>query len=185
MSDRFDVVPIWRGHWRGLSMRQGRTTRSDDLARAVTIAVPGGVFLLVGALNWELPDATAAAIIAAGGLITAGSVTAFAQLAAWRSRLTERQSDYDEADRPLRQMIDESVSHILLVVIESVAVVLVAALSTAGMPKSLTVIASAVTMALLAHIALLFVVLASQLYSAYTQINRVDDSVNGFYRIRH
>jgi len=191
MASRLNLAPVFRAHWRGLSMRRknadgGLDYQPDIVSRLLTLAIPsaaaaGMLFWLRDVdKTWSLPPEFAGVAIAAAALTSAALVQAFTQLASWRIRLTDRNRP---TEAPFRAMVDEAVSHVLLATLESVLIVASAAgsLMLAGWAARLC---TALTCALTAHLLFLFVLLVPRLYSTYVQTSEVDERLDGYTRAR-
>ena len=82
-------------------------------------------------------------------------------------------------------MMDEAATHLLLAVQESVLMVPLAVLGLILTNQGLWFLAAYVPLVLLGtHVTWLFLLVVPRLYSAYTQVNEVDEAVDGYARTR-
>lgn len=196
MASRLDLLPVWLGHWRGLSMRTYRYDLPEDddrslvlepdrPAQVLTILVPVLAAAVSGVLawrqngDWSLDNDVAGVAIAGASLLSAGMLTAFSLLASWRERLSSASL---RRQRPLRAMIDEAVAHVLLAALESallVGVSVLAMLLNGWLAKACAVLAAGYG----AHVLFLFILLVPRMYSGYAQTADVEERLDGHSRI--
>lgn len=110
---RFDLSPIVRGHWKGLTNGVGDAACPDWPARLTLVLVPGFIVGATILLDWHLSQP--APILAGISLLAGALLGAFAQLSTLRLKLTE----WSEAAKPERwrverELIDETAAHILM-----------------------------------------------------------------------
>lgn len=187
---RFSIVPVIRGHWKGLTNdRPDGTTKPDFATRCALLVIPLAIAGCTLWFGWQItsPAATLSAI----ALLSAGLLGVFTQLSGLRVRLTERQ-DEEWLDVE-RDGIDEAVAHILFAFILCIAT---SALLVVGMnsippspntdgnvvPQLLSKCWSAPILAIASYILLTMFILVPKLYSAYTEMNEVRNELNGFHR---
>lgn len=196
MANRLNLLPVWLGHWRGLTMRRYRYDLPEDddrslsvgpdvLARSLTLAIPvlagvvAAVVLWGKAPTWHIAGDVAGVVVAAAALMSGGLLGAFSLLAAWRERLDQNGR---RRQRPLRAMIDEAVAHILLATLES-ALLVAAAFGALVARGFLAEAFACFAVALGAHVLYLFVLLVPRLYSVYAQTVDVDELMDGHTRV--
>ncbi|MGV9452119.1 hypothetical protein [Streptomyces sp. NPDC003635] len=183
MLDRFNVAPILRGHWKGLTNGQYLVHRPDLAARAILL-LP---LLLFGYLFWRGASlASPAALLTGAALLAGGMLSAFTHLSTLRLKITEWDGD-DGVSRfsVEKDMLDETAAHLLT---GSLACVLDAASLVIGMNVSLdkeghlTGFWAALSAGISLYVLLIFVVILPRLYSAYVEINSVTGRMSGFTR---
>lgn len=184
---RFSILPIFRGHWRGLTndLADG-TTAPDWPVRITLVAVAAAVLVCSYILGWQI--ASPSATLSAMALLSAGLLGVFTQLSSLRIRLTDRP---DEAWLDVeRDGIDEAVAHVLfafLLCISSGALLVIGMNLVAwyrpGTPE-LDRWWSGPVLAIGAYIVMTFLILVPKLYAAYTEMNSVRNELNGFHRRR-
>lgn len=183
MLDRFNVAPILRGHWKGLTNGQYLVARPDLAARAILL-LPIGLF---GYLLWRGASlASPAALLTGAALLAGGMLSAFTHLSTLRLKITEWDGEGGASRFSVeRDMLDETAAHLLT---GSLACVLDAASLVIGMNVSLdkngqlTGFWAALSSAISLYVLLIFVVVLPRLYSAYVEINRVAGRLSGFTR---
>ncbi|MFE3552579.1 hypothetical protein ACFXN2_28370 [Streptomyces kronopolitis] len=183
MLDRFNVTPILRGHWKGLTNGQYLVYRPDFTARAIFLTP----LALFGYLLWSGASLKSpAALLTGAALLAGGMLSAFTHLSTLRLKITE----WDEGGsagrfQMERDMLDETAAHLLT---GSLACVLDAASLVIGMNASLdkqghlTGFWAALSAAISSYVLLIFVVILPRLYSAYVEINGVAKNLSGFTR---
>ncbi|WP_447038277.1 hypothetical protein [Streptomyces sp. DSM 118878] len=185
MLDRFNVAPILRGHWKGLSNGQYLTHRPDLSARAVLLlpVVLFGFMIYRGA-----GLATPAALLTGAALLAGGMLSAFTHLSTLRLKITEWDGD-ERVSRfsTERDMLDETAAHLLT---GSLACIIDAASLVVGMNVGLdknghlTGFWAALSAGISLYVLLLFIVVLPRLYSAYVEINAVAGRLSGFTRTK-
>lgn len=183
MTDRFSVLDLLRGHWKGLRNRTyGKTVSSKRDLGAVSVLLGVPLIVLVAALwrGWKLSDSEA--LLNGVSLLVGGLLAAFGQMAAWRARLTRRRDGRTVSDRPARDSIDEAVAHILWAVFISLVelVLLVIAANTTDAAGSSPAALSAFIYAAGTYLLLLLLLVLPKLYQAYDKANDLDDEMSGF-----
>ena len=180
--ERLNPFYLYRGHWKTLSDYRKLKPRAAWVLRVFLLVVPVAVGLWFGACNGELksPDA----ILAGLALLAGALLAAFAQLASWRLRLTQRQKQLPNVERVDRDALDETSAQLLVAAYES-------ALATVALVVAMNVEASssgaisgwwaAGAVALSIHVVLIFLVAIPRLYSAYVSINGVREELSGFH----
>jgi hypothetical protein len=180
-TDRFDQLPVLRGHWMALGRRSPtRTIGPDRWARTVLLVVPAIVTLSGIIFSWRLanPDG----LLAGVSLLAGSLVGVFSLLATWRERLADRQRMYSEVRSADCAAVDEAVVHVLIAILTCViiAVLLVAGGSGSTHYRLLTTIWASVVYGFSSYLTLVFLMIIPALYSAYIRSNAVSDDLNGF-----
>lgn len=191
MLGRFDVTPVFRGHWKGLTrgdihppqpIPDGWTARADWRTRTGLIAIPLVVTVVILVRHGQLSAPTS--LLTAVALLTGGILTVFAALSTLRLKLTE----WDERtiDRDLdRSSLDESVAHLMAGALACVvdAVVLVIGMNLRQPnTEAITGIPAALAAGISSYVVLIFIIIIPRLYSAYVEINQVPEHLDGFTR---
>ena len=190
-STRFNIVPLFRGHVRTLSVREPDRGEQDSypLDRAslgILVVLPAAAWVAASILAWRrhaaaLDPGWIGVIAAASTLLSAALLGAFSLLGQWRSRLNERahQSESVAArEWPVRALIDEAVTTTLVGVFDSVLVILLALVGGVLHGWVLWLALGAMIGAGV-HLGLLFLMLVVCLYSAYTQSEDVPEALDG------
>jgi hypothetical protein len=181
MLSRFNLIPVVRGSWKGLSDSQ---YKPDWFARAALTLLPGALF--VGMLLWGGRLAAPTPILTAVSLLAGGMLSAFTHLSTLRLKITEWLSSPDIDDeflRDEREMLDESAAHLLT---GAMACAIAAGILVLGMNVALdgkgaiTGLWAALSSAASAYVLLLFIMAVPRLYSAYVDINKVSSKLSGF-----
>ena len=184
---RFSILPILRGHWRGLTNDLSDGTTIPDWPVRIALGSVSGVVLVCSyVLGWQIASPTAT--LSAMALLSAGLLGVFTQLSSLRIRLTDRP---DEAWLDVeRDGIDEAVAHVLLAFLLCISsgALLVAGMNLVawyrpGTPE-LDRWWSGPVLAIGAYILMTFLILVPKLYSAYTEMNSVRNELNGFHRTK-
>ncbi|MFD5014620.1 hypothetical protein [Streptomyces chartreusis] len=181
MLDRFNVAPILRGHWKGLTNGKYLVPRADIFARVV-LSLPFGLFLYLFIHGATL--ASPGALLTGAALLAGGMLSAFTHLSTLRLKITE----WDDGDKVSqfkveKEMLDETAAHLLT---GSLACVLDAAALVIGMNVSLdkkghlTGFWAALSAGISFYVLLIFIVILPRLYSAYVDINGVSGRLSGF-----
>ncbi|QFG08101.1 membrane protein [Gordonia phage PCoral7] len=194
---RFNIFPLLRGHWRGLTVvnKVGEHAGADVLTRLALVVLSSGAAAWV----WfaDVRFAAPAALLSGFALLSGVLLSVFAQLASMRVRLTDAENTSNRR-RVLKDSLDESVAHVLIAAIlglvASVTIVismamyrpeLVAAPNPKDPPVPVAtdpVIAgwpAAVVSAVGVYEVLLLLMIMARLYSAYTRVNDVSDLLDG------
>ncbi|WP_091101164.1 hypothetical protein [Micromonospora citrea] len=188
MLSRFNIVPVLRGHWKGLSDGRYRTYRPDWVARCI-LAAPVGVFVLMlwsgTGLAAPTPLLTAVALLAGGMLST------FTHLSTLRLKLTEWLEKFDDGEDARfvveRESLDETAAHLLagsLVCAIDAAVLVVGMNVSTSDRGALEGIWAALGGGLSSYILLVFIMVMPRMYSAYVEINSVSTKLSGFSKDR-
>ncbi|WP_314178110.1 hypothetical protein [Streptomyces winkii] len=186
MFSRFNVAPILRGHWKGLSDGEYSKWRPDRTSRALLVA-PAAVFLFMlssdGVLKSPTPLLTGVALLAGGML------SAFTHLSALRLKITEWNIERDTPEFSTeKDSLDESAAHLLagaLVCILDAATLVIGMNIALRKDGALTGFWAALASGLSAYVFLVFVAILPKLYSAYVDINRVKGELSGFTKSLH
>lgn len=187
---RLNPAAILHGHWKGLSMRSYRggelvDVRPDHWARIVCVVVPACAALLVVLFPPRLDASSSLGLaLAWAALSSSGLLGTFTLLASWRAKLSERaerEQYYKDKELPLRSLLDESVAHVLLGVLDSLALAAVAAVAFI-VRGALALPAAALVGLLFAHTLVLFVIVTTRVYGAYTEAEDVPIEADGFVR---
>lgn len=191
---RLNLVPLWRGHIRGLSSRhyEGGELVSftpDWTARTVGLLVPAVTGCLIAnarPVSSENLLNLLGIALAWAALASAGLLSTFTLLAAWRGRLSEATSQKERWSReaPLRGLIDEAAAHSMFGVVEALGVAAFAGFASIAADPWQGLL-WAVSAALVAHTIFLFGLIATRLYSAYVQAEDVPPEVDGFDKAQH
>ncbi len=183
---RFDPTPLLRGHWKGLLDARFQRYQPDWWARGLLVVVPLGLAGLTLLLDWSIKTPTS--LLSAVALLAGALVGAFGSISTMRLKLTEwvAAQDDDEHLQRERDMIDETVAHMLTAALLSavLAVLLVIGDSTSGASGVVTGALAALIIGLGTYVALLFALVVPLLYAAYLTINQVRDRLSGFARGR-
>ncbi|WP_206474737.1 hypothetical protein [Dietzia sp. KRD202] len=185
MFDRFDLRSIFRAQWRSLSYfgdRGADGTRAvhpDIVARVVLLAVPIAVCGAMWIFDGVLRNATV--FLTASTLFSAVLLGVFAQLASLRSRFTADEPTPQDQDQ--RDVLDESVNHVMAAEIGAIAasILLAVGLGTSGSSTICGPLAWVVS-GTLAYVAVVILMLLPNLLYAYTRTNNVDSALSGFGR---
>lgn len=178
---RLDLRPILRGHWYGLTDGRTKTDEPDWPTRIVLLAT----VLLVPIGLWRDFQLAAPGPLLSGVALLAGAlVGSFGTMTTLRLKLNDIGEIDDAALAPERDLLDESVSHILLAALVAAltAATLVIGTNTTEADHPVTGFWAALAIALSTYLALLFALILPRLYSAYVQINNVRPALNGQYR---
>ncbi|MEW1866355.1 hypothetical protein AB0399_39290 [Streptomyces sp. NPDC088194] len=181
MSARFNVLPVLRGHWKGLTDGRRAIHRGDKVARS-SIGIPLAVFLLMYLRDGKL--ASPAPLLTGVSLLAGGMLSAFTHLSSLRLRIT----DWDGAGgisrfEVERRMLDETAAHLLT---GSLLCAIDAGSLVVGMNISLSKSGhlygfwAALSTALSSYILVIFIFVIPRLYSAYVEINGVGGELSGF-----
>lgn len=180
---RFDLRPIIRGHWYGLS--DGR--RTDDGGDWPTrIALLSTVLLVPAGMQFDWKLAAPGPLLGGVALLAGALIGSYGTLSTLRLRLLDLADPHDEALEPERDLLDESVAHLLLAALVAAltAASLVIGTNTTPMNEPVTGFWAALAIALSTYLLLLFVLVLPRLYAAYVQINVVRPALNGQHRRR-
>jgi hypothetical protein len=182
-GQRFDPLPLIWGHWKSIINAEFERYQPDWLARGLLAVTPVGLFIASLVDDWSIKTPTA--LLSGMALFSGALLSAFGSLSSLRLRLT---SDWaapdDENTQPARDMIDETVAHLLTAALASAATAVALVIGTNNLDKSGHIggVMGAVIVALGGYVALLFFLVVPRLYSAYVLINKVRDKFNGFVR---
>ncbi len=181
---RFDPIPLLVGHWKSLLDGTYERYQPDWWARAVLMLVPGGLAAAALWQDWKIaaPDP----LLAGVALLAGALVGAFGNLSTFRLKLTEWADRDDDTLQVERDMIDETVSHVLMAALlcAVTAVALVIGTNASEPEAPITGVLAALIIFLGSYVALIFLLVLPRLYAAYVQINNVRDRFNGFTRGR-
>jgi hypothetical protein len=182
MFERFNPLPLLRGHWRGLTVDSldGTTTAGRDVAaRLVFIIVPVSLTVLAHQLGWRLN--APGSLLSGVALLAGGLLASFGQLTDFRQRLFDSMAFEGDGEALDRNMIDETVAHLLLAAflcgVDAVLLVIGMNMSRAGTNVD-GVMAAAIT-GVSSYVALLFLVAVPRLYVAYSTYNNVSRHISG------
>lgn len=184
MLNRLNLAPLFRAHWKGLT--NGVTSPTPDWpSRAVLIFIPLAVGAASISLDWRLKSP--AALLAGVALLAGSLLSAFTHLSSLRMKISEgAQRDSNRFDAE-RAMLDETAAHLLLACLACVvnAVTIVIGLNFRSDTKEeISGSWAAVSLATSSWIVVLFVLCLPRLYSAYVEINQVQEDLSGFTRRR-
>ena len=182
MTDRFDIRPLARAHWKVLSKDTPTGTAADWVARLGLLVPSALAGVLMYAFDGRL--ANTGVLLTAVSLLASGLLAVFAQLASLRLKLTEWFDDGHPIADNDKAALDESATHVLVACMISF---LNAAVLVAGMkfgPEgalSLRGPAAWISVSLFVYTLILAFMLVPRLLYAYTMVNRVRDDLSGFY----
>lgn len=185
MTDRFVVREIWRGHAKGLMSRDytqhNPTGRPDRVAWTILYATPavvGGVFFVAG---WEI--ASPESLLAGFALLVGAYLAAFAPIAAWRDRLTDRADERELTEGPVRDFLDSTAAHLCLAVLGAVLLValLIVGMNFADEDGALVSGWAAVVAAGGTFLLLLTLAIVRSLYATYAMVNKVREDLSGLH----
>lgn len=182
---RFNIMPVLRGHWKGLTDRRYVPRRADILAR-LSLLLPVAVFFLMWRRDGQL--AAPAPLLTGVALLMGGMLSAFTHLSVLRLKVTEWSSSGGDSRWEVeRGMLDETAAHLLA---GALLCAFDAAVLAVGMNVSVTKSGhlcgfwAAAAAALSSYILLIFIFIVPRLYSAYVDLNGVSAELNGFNRGR-
>lgn len=185
MWERFNVLPVLRGHWKGLTDGRYAGGRPDIAAR-ISLLAPVVIFSLILWRNGKL--AAPAALLTGVALMAGGMLSAFTHLSTLRLKITDWETPGSISRFEVeKDMLDETAAHLLT---GSLLCALNAAALVIGMNVSVTESGhlygfwSALAAALSSYVLIVFVFVIPRLYSAYVQMNSVRDDLNGFHRTK-
>jgi hypothetical protein len=180
--ERFNPTPLFRGHWRGLSVdtATGTATAYTDLAARVVFAVvPLGLVVCSYLLHWELK--APGPLLSGVSLLAGGLLASFGQLTSFRQRLYDSMVFEGDGEAMDRNMVDETVAHLLLAAFLCGidAALLVIGLNVSKTGASVTGLLGAAIIGVSAYIGILFLVAVPRLYVAYATYNKVSRHISG------
>ncbi|MEV7830351.1 hypothetical protein AB0P12_06935 [Streptomyces subrutilus] len=186
MSERFNVLPVLRGHWKGLTDGRYREKRADIAAR-LSLLLPFAVF---GFMLWRHGRLAAPAALLTGvALMAGGMLSAFTHLSTLRLKITDWEKPGVVSRFEVeRDMLDETAAHLLT---GSLLCALNAAVLVIGMNVGVTKtghlygIWAAMAAGLSSYVLIVFVFVIPRLYSAYVQMNNVSGDLSGFNRSKN
>lgn len=171
--ERLNPLLVLRAHWRSLQVRTQTSRSSDRVAKGIL----AGSLVVVTVVAWlaDLHLVNPGSLGATLGLLSAGLLAAFAQLASIRSRYERPDDDYDP-DLLTREMLDEAIAHILTAVLlaATLALVIVIAMNVGSDGSSLNRWFSSVVAGIGTYLFLLFVMTVRKLFGAYAISNDLD-----------
>ena len=186
MTDRLDFRPIFKAYWKSLSYdKRGnaelRVTHPDLIARGIVIGAPLGVTALTALLDASIHNATA--FLSGTALLSGIFLAVFAQLSTLRSRYSS--SEPTPQDQHVRDLLDESVSGILVAEMAVLTATVLLAVGLGVSPNSSVCgILAWITSGVLAFVVVALLMLLPNLLYAYDQANDVDPSLSGFHNQR-
>jgi Flp pilus assembly pilin Flp len=184
MLSRFNLAPLFRAHWKGLTNGTNSPT-PDWPSRLILIFIPVAVGILSVFFNWRL---MAPAALLAGVTLLAGSLlSAFTHLSSLRMKISEWEEHNSDRFNAERAMLDETAAHLLLASLASIAnaVIIVIGLNfRSGVKEEIDGFWAAMSLAFGSWTVILFVLCLPRLYSAYVEINHVEGYLSGFTRRR-
>ncbi|TKR27166.1 hypothetical protein FA014_02070 [Cellulomonas hominis] len=139
------------------------------------------------AVVWQQFGLGSTGAVTSGLALLGGALlAAFPQLAAWRSRLSQRVEFKATTERPARESVDEAVAHVLWSALLSVLGAVLAAavensvptgeqIEAAGVPYWTWIAMGAALVALSTYLVLTFVVIVNLLWSAYRRASKDED----------
>ncbi|POX90634.1 hypothetical protein C3477_06760 [Mycobacterium kansasii] len=181
-TDRFDIRPLFRAHWKTLSRDTDSGPVADWTARlgllVPSLAVGGVMFGVDGRL------ASPTILLAADALLASGLLAVFAQLSALRLKLTEAHEEGHPVGETDKGAFDESATHVLVACFICFVNAGVLVIGMTLGPENATALrgpAAWISAALFTYTLLLAVLLVPRLLYAYTRVNRVRNDLSGFY----
>lgn len=185
MSERFNPMPLLRGHWRGLTVDgpDGTTVSAKDvIARAVFFLVPVVLMVIAYLDHWHLK--ATGPLLSGVALLAGGLLASFGQLTGFRQRLFESMAFEGDGEATDRNMVDETVAHLLLAAFLCGvdAIILVVALNTSKDGSTVGGPVATLAIGVSAYIALLFLVAVPRLYIAYATYNKISSHISGTHR---
>lgn len=180
--DRLNFVPILRGHWKGLTLGNQVGNVPDRGVRlvlllALALVVPAYIF------DWTL--AAPEALLAAVAILAGGLLTGFGFLAMVRVRLQDRDPRAGTASQRAKDLLDESVGHLMAAMLACLVDATVLALGVnmaAGADEPLGGVAAALAIGLSAYVAVSFLLLLTRLYATYVDAVKVRPALSGLSR---
>lgn len=189
-TDRFSPLPVVRAHLLALTKRDYSSTTVtargyDWVALIALILIPSLVGAVAWLLSWRL--ATVDALLEGSALLVGGLIAGFAQIAAWRDRLTAAAQKEGIAGVSKRDSLDESVAHTLMAVYAAVVLTVLLAIDAnvlagsgaKGEVTPLSQLLSSLTLASSAYLTLLVLLVLANLWSAYSDNNDVPTRMGG------
>jgi hypothetical protein len=178
-------MPLLRGHWRGLTVDGGEGTTvsaKDVIARGVFFMVP---LVLMGFAyfdHWHLK--ATGPLLSGVSLLAGGLLASFGQLTSFRQRLFESMAFEGDGEATDRNMVDETVAHLLLAAFLCGidAIILVVGLNTSKDGSTVGGVVAVLAIGVSSYIALLFFVAVPRLYIAYATYNKVSRHISGTRR---
>lgn len=182
MLDRFNPTALLRGHWRGLSTDgpDGTMTSAKDVAaRTAFFIVPTLLTVCAYVLDWKLKAATP--LLGGVSLLAGGLLASFGQLTSFRQRLFESMAFEGDGEALDRNMVDETVAHLLLAAFLCGvdAILLVIGLNVSEDGSQVGGVLAALSIGVSSYIALLFMLAVPRLYTAYATYNKVSRHISG------
>lgn len=177
MPGRFDLRPLRKQLLDGLRHRATVGVELPDMfVRTMLWWVPLGAASCTYVFGVILSAADQ--LLAGFALLVGASLAAFAQLASWRERFTERNLRTEAIPA---KAIDEAVAHVLFTVVAAVAGTILTAvlanLQIEGASAAVLEVArvlSALSVAVGAYLVLTLVIVVNLLSDAYVTVNRVE-----------
>lgn len=108
---RLFPTALFRGQWKVLSDYRSTQPKPNWIERLIVFGVPVLVFFLMFANGGTLQGPEA--LLAGAALLAGTLLAAFAQLSAWRDRLTDRAASNAASEGIDRDALDETATHIL------------------------------------------------------------------------
>lgn len=180
MFERFLPTALFRGQFKSLSDYRGKKVRGAWAERVIVFASPIATYLLLWLNNATLSDPDS--LLAGVSLFAGALLAAFAQLSAWRDRLTERAIRYELTESPDRDALDETATHLLAASYMSAltaGLLIISAniasdeLGNIGGPWAWLSAASGT------YVFIVFMIAIPRLYKNYTAINKVRRALSG------
>jgi hypothetical protein len=170
---------------KGLKNRNFRSTEPRGVVDLFARSVLYGLPIVLGALAFWRDAAVAAVdgLLAASGVLAGGLFMAFTQVAAWRDRYTERLQARENAERPQRYSLDETVAHILMAAYGCFALVVIVLVGANFTDKhgDMVGIPAALAITVGTYVLLLMLIIIPKLYAAYAITHFVDREMSGLH----
>ncbi|KRC50909.1 hypothetical protein ASE16_08090 [Leifsonia sp. Root227] len=179
--NRLNPFFLFRGHWKSLGDYRAGRVRGQFWIRVIVLVVPVALGLWIFFAHGKLADPSA--MLAALGLLAGALLAAFAQLATWRLRLTEREEAHKNSERIDRDHLDETAAQLLVASYSSATAALFLVLGmnfSADKHGAISGVWAALAVVAASHVILVFLVAVPRLYSSYVTINGVRDELSGY-----
>ncbi|WP_434769959.1 hypothetical protein [Curtobacterium flaccumfaciens] len=179
---RFSFLSLIRGHFKAL---RDRDRPSRRIAWGVIIALYG-LPIAIGVASSVTQNArleSPATILTALALLAGAFLTSFTHMSTLRGKLSDRQGDHEDTERPDRNMIDEAATHLLMGAFASIStVILIVVAMNAQHGDVLLGWAAALIIGACSWVALLLLISLPRLYNAYVEVNRVPNELSGSFK---
>lgn len=185
---------VYRAQWKAFR-RYTASTPNDESTRPRTYPAQSGrrlyvcfgpitIGVCIFVFRIEVSGDTVNALLAVLGIIAGTLLAAFSQLAAWRQTLGEHNPG-DLAHKPDRWLVNAAVAHVSAAAASAVLACILFTLSLFISPNVSQVWSNihqallACGVAFTAHTLITVLIVISNLYSVYVQMNRIDSEQDG------